>query len=67
VFDLVRRRLQARRDRRRQRYLANLATMSDGERWELERLEDSLKTGSYYPRSSADQPWDEKGVPRDSN
>jgi hypothetical protein len=47
MFDLVRRRLRARRDRHRQRYLSNLATRSDEERRELDVLEEMLKTGAY--------------------
>ena len=66
MFDFVRT-LRARGQERRRRYLANLATMSEQERRELEILEDSLKTGDYFPRSAADQPWDEKAMPRDSD
>jgi hypothetical protein len=45
--------------------LANLATMSEEERRELEWLEEGLKVGGKQTRGSADQPWDEKGMRRD--
>ena len=61
------RRFRAKSQRRRQAYLANLTTMSKEERRKLEWLEESLKTGSKETRGSADQPWDEKGMRRDSN
>jgi hypothetical protein len=66
MLNLVRR-FRAKSQRRRQAYLANLATMSKEERRELEWLEESLKTGSKETRGGADQPWDEKGMARDSN
>jgi hypothetical protein len=65
MFEPVRRRLRARRQRREARYLANLATMSEEERRELEWLEEGLKVGGKQTRGSADQPWDEKGMRRD--
>jgi hypothetical protein len=43
------RRFRAKSQRRRQAYLANLATMSKVERRELEWLEESLKPGSKGP------------------
>jgi hypothetical protein len=51
MFNLVRRRFRARRDRHRQRYLSNLATRSEEERRELDVLEEMLKTGAYRTRT----------------
>ena len=64
MLNLVRR-FRANSQRRRLAYLANLATMSEEERRELEWLEEGLKVGGKQTRGSADQTWDEKGMRRD--
>jgi hypothetical protein len=66
MLNLVRR-FRAKSQRRRQAYLANLETMSKEERRELEWLEEGLKVGGKQTREGAEQPWDEKGIRRDSN
>jgi predicted DNA-binding ribbon-helix-helix protein len=45
MFDLFWRRLRVMRDRRRRKYQSNLATMTDEERAEQDRLKSMLKIG----------------------